>query len=233
MNLTVGPLPPAVYWRRRAVVAGIVLVLVLLLTYACGGSSGSGAPSQQRANNAAATGTGTPAPTDSELRPQTGAPPGSDPSSAQPSVAPAPAFSVPPTSAAPAVAAQSDFCADSEIQVTPSAKKIVGGSYPYQLTLKIKNVSDRTCKRDVGADPQELHIIANGQTVWSSDACQTVHGQPDIRSFPPGIEDAFMIGWDGTIGTACNNKTTAVPGSYLIVGKLDGKVSDPVPFTVG
>jgi hypothetical protein len=232
MNLTVGPLPPAVYWRRRAVVAGILLVLVLLVTYACGGSSGSGAPNQQRAGANTTATTGAPAPTDSELHPQTGAPPGSDPSSTQPSVAPAPGFSAAAPSTGSALA-QSDFCADSEILVTPSAKKIVGGSYPYQLTLKIKNVSDRTCKRDVGADPQELHIIANGQTVWSSDACQTVHGQPDIRSFPPGIEDAFMIGWDGTIGTACNNKTAAVAGSYLVVGKLDSKVSDPVPFTVG
>jgi hypothetical protein len=232
MNLTVGPLPSAVYWRRRAVVAGVLLVLVLLVTYSCGGSSGSGATGQQRANTAA-TGTGTPDPTDSELRPQTGGPPGSDPSSAQPSMAPAPAFGTPPTSAAAAAAQQSDNCADSDIQVTPSAKKIVGGSYPYQLTLKIKNISDHTCKRDVGADPQELHVIANGQTLWSSDACQTVHGQPDIRSFPPGIEDSFTIGWDGTIGTACNNKTAAAPGAYLVVGKLDTKVSDPVPFTVG
>ncbi len=229
MNLTVGPLPPAVYWRRRAVVVGVLLVLVLLVTYACGGSGGSGSAGAPRAN----VGTGTtaadpPDPTGSELHPQTGAPP--DTGSPAPSVAPAPA-------AAPAVQtsgpAQSDFCADSEILLTPSAKKIVGGSFPYMLTLRIKNVSDRTCKRDVGADPQELHIVLNGQTIWSSDSCQTVHGQPDIRSFPPGIEDSFSVGWDGTAGTACNNKTVAAPGGYQVVGRLDTKVSDPVAFTVG
>jgi hypothetical protein len=233
MNLTVGPLPPAVYWRRRAVVAGVLLVLVLLVTYACGGSSGSGAAGQPRANTGPATATGTADPSSTELRPQTGAPPSVDPSaqSLVPSVAPAPGFGGPPVSGS--AAAQSDFCADSEIQVTPSAKKIVGGTYPYVLTLRIKNISDRTCKRDVGADPQELHVVANGQTLWSSDSCQTTHGQPDVRSFPPGIEDMFTIGWDGTIGTACNNKTAATPGTYLIVGKLDTKVSDPVPFTVG
>jgi hypothetical protein len=227
MNLTVGPLPPAVYWRRRAVVAGVLLVLVLLLTYACGGSSGSGAPGQPRANPGAQDSTGT------ELRPRTGSPPDTDPTT--PSVAPAPAFSGAsgPSGSAVAPAAQSDVCADSEIQLTPSAKKIVGGTYPYQLTLRIKNISGRTCKRDVGADPQELHIIANGQPIWSSDTCQAVHGQPDVRSFQPGIEDAFVIGWDGTIGTACNNKTAATPGTYQIVGKLDTKLSDPVTFTVG
>jgi hypothetical protein len=230
MNLTVGPLPPAVYWRRRAVVAGVLLVLVLLVTYSCGGSSGSGASGQPRANSASET----PDPTGSELRPQTGTPPtdGSSAPAVDPSGA---AFGPPATSAAPPQQTQPqvDFCADSEILLTPSAKKIVGGTFPYQLTLRVKNVSNRTCKRDVGADPQELHIVANGQTVWSSDACQTVHGQPDIRTFQPGIEDEFMIGWDGTIGTACNNKTSAQPGSYLLVAKLDSKASDPVPFTVG
>ena len=41
MNLTVGPHPPAVYWRRRALVAGGLLLLILLVVWSCGGSSGS------------------------------------------------------------------------------------------------------------------------------------------------------------------------------------------------
>ena len=45
MNLTVGPLPPAVYWRRRALVAGVLVLLILVVAYSCGGSSGSGARS--------------------------------------------------------------------------------------------------------------------------------------------------------------------------------------------
>jgi hypothetical protein len=231
MNLTVGPLPPAVYWRRRAVVAGVLLVLVLLVTYACGGSSGPGAAGRPRANTGPATDTADPSST--ELRPQTGAPPSVDPSAQNlmPSGAPAPGFGAPLGSGS--TGPQPDFCADSEIQLTPSAKKIVGGTYPYMLTLRIKNISDHACRRDVGADPQELHIVANGQTLWSSDSCQTTHGQPDVRTFPPGIEDMFTIGWDGTIGTACDNKSAATPGAYQIVGKLDTKVSDPVPFTVG
>ena len=50
MNLTVGPLPPAVYWRRRAVVVGVLLVLVLLVTYACGSSGGKGSAGAPRAD---------------------------------------------------------------------------------------------------------------------------------------------------------------------------------------
>jgi hypothetical protein len=219
MNLTVGPLPPAVYWRRRALVAGVLLVLVLLLSYSCGGSS-PGASGQPRGNGAA----GQPDPAGSELRPQTGSPPSSDPPSAA-----APASSAPAqTGGAPA----SDFCADTEMQLIPTGQKIIGGSFAYQFTLRIKNTSDRTCKRDVGADPQELHVVQNGQTVWSSDSCQKVHGQPDIRTFPPGIEDTFTVGWDGTVGTACNNKQAAPAGTYQVVAKLDTKLSAPANFAV-
>jgi len=217
MNLTVGPLPPAVYWRRRALVVGVLLVIVLLVTYSCGGS-GAGQP---RSNSAGAT--GQPDPTVSELHPQTGPPPSTEP-------APAPAVSS--VSSQAVVVPASDFCSDDEMQLTPNGQKIIGGSFPYQFTLRIKNVSDRTCKRDIGADPQELHIVQNGQTLWSSDSCQTAHGQPDVRTFQPGIEAMFTLGWDGSVGTACNNKQKAAAGTYQVVAKLDTKLSTPTNFTV-
>ena len=51
MRTTVGPLPPAVYWRRRAVVLGAVLLVALLWFVSCGGEDddgnrGTGASSQ-------------------------------------------------------------------------------------------------------------------------------------------------------------------------------------------
>src|SRR6266576_1376401 len=101
MNLTVGPLPPAVYWRRRALVAGGLLLLVLLVAYSCGGSSGSGSTGQHASRNTAPTGT-----------------------------APAPP---------PATDAASEVCADAEIVLTPLVQRIVGGTFAYELTLKIKN----------------------------------------------------------------------------------------------
>ena len=35
MRLTVGPLPPAVYWRRRSLVLGVALLVVFLIVQAC------------------------------------------------------------------------------------------------------------------------------------------------------------------------------------------------------
>jgi hypothetical protein len=230
MNLTVGPLPPAVYWRRRAMVAGGLLLLVLLIAYSCGGSSGSGAPSQ-RTGAAAHT---TPDPTLSEFRPQTSSPAPQDtgsPSTSSTSGAEPTATGSATGSTTPA--AGSDLCTDAEIQLSPSVQRIIGGSSAYQLTLKIKNTSDRTCKRDIGSNPQEMHIVSNGQTVWSSDSCQGGPGQNNVATFGPGIEDTFHVAWDGSGGSNCTNPDKLLPpGTYQIVAKLDTKVSDPVTFTI-
>lgn len=233
MNLTVGPLPPAVYWRRRAVVGGALLLLVLLIAYSCGGSSGSGAPSRR---TGALAGTPTPDPTFSEFRPQTASPSPAVTASAGSSAGAPASPSAAPTSTEGASAGTtpaSDVCTDAEIQLTPSVQRISGGTFPYQLTLKIKNISNRTCKRDVGSNPQELHIVSDGQTVWSSDSCQGGQGQNNVRSFGPGIEDAFYVGWDGSGGPHCTNPDGLLgPGTYQIVAKLDTKTSEPVSFVI-
>jgi hypothetical protein len=222
MNLTVGPLPPAVYWRRRALVAGALLVLVLLVSYACGGSDGSNAAGQQPTGLST---TSAPDPSPSVLSPIIGAGPGSGSPSG---TASAPAGGGPAGGAPAAV----DLCTDDDMQLTPVIRKITGGTYQYEITLTIKNISNRSCKRDVGADPQELHIVLNGQTIWSSDNCQDAHGQPDVRTFGPGIESRFTRGWDGSVGQACTNPTAAAAGTYQLVAKLDTEVSAPVTFTI-
>src|SRR5437763_476313 len=207
MNLTVGPLPPAVYWRRRAIVGAALLLVVLLIAYSCGGSSGSGAPSRRTGATAAAA----PTTTLSEFRPQTASP--------SPGVStPAPATPTTPTPEPPATTTTtpgSDTCTDAEIQLTPSVQHIIGGSSAYELTLKIKNVSDRTCRRDIGSNPQELHIVSDGQTVWSSDSCQAGAGQNNVATFGPGIEDTFHVAWDGSGGPGCSNPTKPLaPGNH-------------------
>jgi hypothetical protein len=222
MNLTVGPLPPAVYWRRRVLVLGAVLVLVLFLVAMCGGSGRSNATGTKptaRVTSTSPSSAGTP----SVQPPIVGAPGGA--SGAPPSAAP-----TGPTPSAPA----SDQCTDAELQLTPAVQKIIGGSYPYQLNLVIRNISGRSCKRDIGSGPQEMHILnAAGQTLWSSDYCQSNPGS-DVRTFGPHIEASFQLGWDGYgNGPNCAKGPKLLDGSYQIVAKLDSKVSAPVPFTVG
>ena len=55
------------------------------------------------------------------------------------------------------------------------------------------------------------------------------------EGFTPDLQNGetmFTIGWDGTVGTACNNKQQAVPGTYQVVAKLDTKLSAPTNFIV-
>jgi hypothetical protein len=218
MNLTVGPLPPSVYWRRRLLVlAGVVLVVILFATM-CSGSGKSDAASQRTAATTSPT-PGSPSPS-SQPQILGGGPAASSSASAAATGSPA----APPVNTTPT---QSAECSDAEIKLTPTVQKNADGT--WTLTLKVRNISTRTCTRDVGADPQEIHVVQNGQTVWSSDACQRVHGQPDVRTFPPNIEATFSIAWDGSTGTNCTNPTK-ISGSFQVVAKLASKVSDPVDY---
>jgi hypothetical protein len=225
MNLTVGPLPPAVYWRRRALVLGAVLALVLLVVAMCGGSGRSGPttgrPTTGQPTSRATSTSPSSASTPSVQAPIVGAPGGAS----RPPSSPTATQASPP----------SDQCSDAEIQLTPSVQKITGGSYPYQLTLRIKNVSSRTCKRDIGASAQEMHILdAAGRTVWSSDYCQSNPGS-SVSTFGPNIESTFQLGWDGFgYGPNCvRGGAKLADGSYQLVAKLDTKVSAPAAFTIG
>jgi hypothetical protein len=218
MNLTVGPLPPSVYWRRRLLVLAGVVLVVILFAAMCSGSGKSDAAGQRKT---AATTSPTPAsPTPSvSTQPAIIGGPGTV---ASPAATGSPA--APPPAASPT---QSADCSDAEIKLTATVQKNADGT--WYLTLKVRNVSTRTCSRDVGGDPQEIHVVQNGQTVWSSDSCQHVHGQPDVRSFGPNVEATFTVVWGGTIGPDCAN-STKVSGAFQVVAKLGTKVSDPVDY---
>ncbi|PWU56344.1 hypothetical protein DLE60_26410, partial [Micromonospora globispora] len=75
MRLTVGPLPPAVYWRRRAVVLGAGLLFLIVLLYSCSdpgrNTGGTAKPGSSPTASASAL---KPVPSGSALTPQTGAP---------------------------------------------------------------------------------------------------------------------------------------------------------------
>jgi hypothetical protein len=219
MRLTVGPLPPAIYWRRRALVLGGLLVIVVLLVYSCGGSPESNA----NPNNAAAT---------------TTAPRGGDAAGAQSDASPTPSASSTSASPAPvsptATAPDPRFCTDQELQVTPvpASTRLARGA-TTQITIKIKNRSNRTCKRDVGADQQELYIVEQGgaQKIWSSDDCGGPRGT-SVQSFAPGFERAYTATWNGRQSTNCKDRPVPRAGTYQVYGRLGTKRSEPVTLTL-
>ncbi|MFG1774961.1 hypothetical protein ACGFIR_16675 [Micromonospora sp. NPDC049051] len=239
MRLTVGPLPPAVYWRRRAVVLGAGLLFLIVLLYSCTGSDRNAKRGGDAQPTAGATSPGaSPEPTGSVLTPQTGGPasgaPGGGPAAGDPSDGPVTTDSPP---VAPVVPAADDgACTDAEITVTPVAQpsSVVRGAV-VDLQLKIKNRSERTCSRDVGASAQELFIKSGAEKIWSSDTCGTAQGS-DVQSFTPGFERSYQVGWNGRDTTKCANGLAAGPhpqaGTYQVFARVGTKLSEPVKLTV-
>jgi hypothetical protein len=216
MRLTVGPLPPAVYWRRRAVVLGALVCAVFLVSYSCGGARSAGSPENRSGNGAS------PAPSQSLLTPVIGRPPGSDASS---STAPPASGGAQPTGP----------CTDAELIVTVNTEgnraEFAVGAY-VRIYLKIKNVSTRSCSRDVGATQQELRIMQGARQMWSSDACGAPGGS-FIRTLSPGqVLDDFNVLWNGRETTNCQTKPLPAPGAYQLSGRVGTKWSEPVTFTV-
>lgn len=217
MRLVVGPLPASVYWRRRAVVLGGVALAVLMIVYSCNGSSGTASPEASPSATASAQ---APSPAASE----------------EGVVAPVGVASTIPS--APAVA-DPQVCTDDELRVTaaPEETKVAKGS-GILIKLIIKNTSKRDCRRDVGADQQELYLVLGTERIWSSDHCDGPAGN-DLRTLPAGHERSYQAVWNGKSSTSCSateerTPTGPVPaaGEYQLFGRLGTDLSDPVVLTL-
>ncbi|RKN38843.1 hypothetical protein [Micromonospora endolithica] len=234
MRLTVGPLPPAVYWRRRAVVLGAGLLFLIVLLYSCTGSDRKpGTTGDAQPTPGATTSGAAPETSGTPLSPQTGTPAPEGSAGAAPSDGPAPTDAAPP----PVVPAVDDgTCTDTEITVTAAAlsSSVVRGA-TVELQLKIRNRSERTCSRDVGAEVQELFIKSGAETIWSSDTCGTGKGS-DVQSFTPGFERSYQLGWNGRDSTRCADGVAAGPnppaGTYQVFARVGTKLSEPARLTV-
>ncbi|PTA43130.1 hypothetical protein [Micromonospora sp. RP3T] len=252
MRLTVGPLPPTVYWRRRAVVLGAGLLFLIVLLYSCTGTDrnaggpGGGDPSPGGSAGAA------PGPSGSVLTPQTASPsPAPDASGGDTGADGGGTSSGGGTStgggsgtgdgsgdggASGEPVSADGACTDAELQVTPVAVPAAAQrGTVVTLRLKVKNVSNRTCSRDVGADLQELYVKAGAEKIWSSDTCGTGKGS-DVQSFTPNFERAYELGWNGRDTTRCADGLAAGPyapiGTYQVFARVGTKISEPVKLTV-
>jgi len=218
MRLTVGPLPAAVYWRRRTVVLLAVAMVILVISYACGSSE---TPVAGAGTRPAATPTPTPTPTPTLLHPTTATPKATQS-----------AFTLP-------VGGGTGPCADTEMQVTATAAApTVQRGQPVDVTIKIKNVSRRTCARDIGADMQELRLLDGSTVVWSSDDCNANRGR-NMQSFAAGRQVSYTLTWNGLRSrTGVGEKTCAAGapapagGTYQLVARLDQMLSAPFSLRV-
>lgn len=264
MRTTVGPLPATVYWRRRAVVLGAIILSALILFVSCTGGDDSskkrpGASGPRPGSTASPTGSATPGtepsfedavPGNGPSRPDPSAVGGDDEvgggsSDTDPGGTNAGGSSADNSasgvngSAGPGVnvpANAAGLCTDAEMSVTPvPARTTVRQGEPVDIRLKIKNVSARSCTRDVGADLQEIYIKQGAHKTWSSDTCGTAHGS-ELRKFPAGYEADYGVTWNGLEATRCSaGLAVGAPppvGDFDVFGRLGGKVSAPVRLTI-
>lgn len=229
MRLTVGPLPPAVYWRRRALVLGGVLVVLFLVAQACM-SAAANPDADPDASEQSPTATATAATTPPATPTASATPTGSVAPAGEGEEAPEPSGSLDP--------ADEDSCTDQEMLITAEtdAASFPGGT-SVQFTIRIRNGSDRTCRRDIGGDHRELYLRkGTGATkVWSSRDCDGPTGG-DIRDLEPGFATSYYIVWHGRSSPPCegDEPSGAVlePGDYQLVARLGTAYGEPVAITV-
>lgn len=228
MRLTVGPLPAAVYWRRRLLVLGVLVLIVVGIIYACTG----GSDADQELSPDAASQTDTPSSTE----------PSEPPAEPSPTPTPSPTPSPTPTAFTLPVSVPTGPCTDDEIELTASAAQatlVVGQGTTFSLT--IKNISNRSCIRDIGSIPQELQLRgADGTIAWSSDDCRDAEDYHFETMLAPGEEKRFDIYWNGyrsrtgtdTVECTPSDNTKPHIETHSLVARLGTKLSEPVPVSI-
>ena len=195
----VGPEPPSVYWKRRAlVIGGVLLVIIgLIMLWPSGGDTESTSADAGASPSAAPAASGSPAPSGTPSTPGTAS-----------------------SAASPSAPAPTTDCLDSEIELrttvdTPAPK--VGT--PVTMTMTIANISGVPCTRDVGAAVNQFTITSGGYRVWSSDDCNP-GGQNQIETIPPDQAFAVQATWPSVITSpGCPTpQQAAQPGTYDVAG---------------
>jgi hypothetical protein len=206
------------------VVVGAVLAVVVVLAYSCsGGDDPAKKPTAQPSAETSQTGIGAGA----TAAPSVITPNPTDPSSGLPA-------NTGNTGSNTGVGATGETCTDAELAVVSAAESTsVRQGYPVKFYIRIKNVSTRTCVRDVGAQMQELYLEQGDAKQWSSDACARQGGAADVRPLQPNLELEYYQVWEGkSTAQGCAAQPLVKTGTYQLRGRLGNKISEPVTVTI-
>ncbi|WP_280449421.1 hypothetical protein [Nocardia brasiliensis] len=218
-----GPLPPEIYWRRRALAIGalvvaLALVIWLVLTVSRGGDSpGDSKP--------VAAGSSTSVPSKA-ADPSTPKPSGSAESSAPPSTNAAPASNEPAAGQCP------DQSLAIKISVDQPTYRV--GEQP-NFRMVITNISSTQCQRDMNSAQIQASVLSlDGQRrFWTSSDCSPVD-ESNARNLKPGEQALFTVRWSGTTSQqGCVGERVPVPaGAYQVVAQFGSLHSSPEPFNL-
>ncbi|MGY1802747.1 MucR family transcriptional regulator [Blastococcus sp. SYSU D00922] len=218
----VGELPSHVYWRRRAVV-----LVVLLAVLGGAGWLGFTLLVNRDGGNAAASDATVPEPALERVVPSLSAVATPDPppvaATAAETAAPAPA----PAAGGP--------CTDDMLglEVRAPASAAVGSKPTFELA--VANLSAVPCVRALDKGLQEILLLDTaGNRVWGSNDCFP-EASSDLRTLAPGEVVSMALVWGGlTSEPSCTApRDTPAPGTYVLRGRLDTKVSADATLTLG
>ncbi|WP_181719047.1 hypothetical protein [Nocardia gipuzkoensis] len=211
-----GPLPPEIYWRRRAFAIGVLvvalaLVIWVVLAIARGGGDSPGDAKTAGSSSVVAK------PADAAAKPsgESGAP---------------------KSSAAATSAAAAGPCPDQSlaIKVTVEQPTYKTGEQPV-FGIVITNISGVACTRDMGSGLQQVsvHTLDGQRRLWSSTDCYP-DGQPDVRTMSRGEQAAFTVTWSGTTSqpNCAGERVQVPPGPYSVVAQLGSVRSMAEPFNI-
>lgn len=220
----VGPLPAGVYWRRR-----LVVLLVLLAVLGGAGWVGwmlwTGRDGASPVAGSTTEGTRIPqlervVPSLASVRTPT-----------PPTSTVAARAATPTTAAGPSPGSP---CTDEMIALAVRAPASVAVGSKPTVELVVANTSAVPCRRALDKGLQELVLLDGaGRRIWGSNDCFP-EASSDIRTLAPGEVVAFPVVWGGLTSepTCTAARTPPAPGSYVLRGRLDTKVSADAAITL-
>jgi hypothetical protein len=212
----VGPEEPVVYWRRRLMLALAALVTLFVVFRSL-------------------TGGDDPVPAAALASPSAEAVVAAPEASPVPSVVaatPAPTILQPTAQpVTPAVAEGECSDADTSIRVEVDRETTAVGEGVH-VNMVVKNISTKTCKRDVGSGANEVTVISGPALIWSTDHCNP-NTDKDLVELAPGQEWNVKVVWIGKqTATGCKVTNMADPGAYWAHGRNGSLNSAGVKFVV-
>ncbi|CAM4477689.1 hypothetical protein NONI108955_32935 [Nocardia ninae] len=221
-----GPLPPEIYWRRRALAIGalvvaLALVIWLVLTVSRGGDS----PGDSKPVAASSSSSTASKPADASTT-----------KAAEPSESGTPAPSSAASSASNEPAAGAGQCPDQSLAIKISVDQPTYrvGEQP-NFRIVITNISSVMCQRDMNLAQIQASVLSlDGQRrFWTSSDCSPVD-ESNARNLKPGEQALFTVRWSGTTSQqGCVGERVPVPaGAYQVIAQFGSLHSSPEPFNL-
>jgi hypothetical protein len=205
----VGPERPGTYWRRRALVLGVLVLVVVVVVLIVVGR-GDGAPAAGPTPGAGASSAGVDPSAGSGGSAGSGVAAGSGGAGASDV-----ASGAPKPSPTPSAAARKDgaVCDTDQIELTPVLdKRVYAAGEDPQVAMSIKNTGSNSCHMDLGSAQQVLTITSGTEQYWSSKDCQTGGTDQDVTLKAGQELTTPAIAWDRTRSstTTCDAARAAV-----------------------